>query len=241
MKRKPRWDRMVEMGGLSRPVHPAWLLPTSGRGLTNVEVLPVERRGSSPSHQAPQLWGRWAPRTSGSKDQQGLYPGEQEGSGKWNSCSSDQRHINTSSATQMLLIRDVSIFTYTINHRPQALVICRNPPVHNVLKAMCTNSLTRSPSAEAVLQKVPWPNVKYVYKLQGECPRGRSFLWRTKCWQASCEKFPLRLADPAWRVPLHTSAIYLASTTRPAPVFSCRPALPHVLTPAASPPKHLPP
>ena len=126
----------------------------------------------------------------------------------------------------MLLIRDVSIFTYTINHRPQALVICRNPPVDNMLKAMSTNSLTRSPSAEAVLRKVPWPNVKYVYKLQGECHRGRSFPWRTKCWQASCEKFPLRLAGPAWRVPLQTSAIYLHHAPRPSVLLQTRPA-PH--------------
>lgn len=141
----------------------------------------------------------------------------------------------------MLLIRDVSVFTYMANHRPQALVICRNPPVDNVLKATCTNSLTRSPSAEAVLRKGPWPYVKYVYNLQGECHRGRSFLWRTKCWQASCKKFPLHLAGPAWRMPLQASAIYLASTTHPTPMFSCRPALPHVLTLGASPPKHLPP
>ena len=69
--------RRAEMGGLSRAVCPAWLLPTRGRGLTNAEVLPLERRGSSPFPQAPQLWGRRAPRTSGSKNQQGLYPGEQ--------------------------------------------------------------------------------------------------------------------------------------------------------------------
>lgn len=141
----------------------------------------------------------------------------------------------------MLLIRDVSVFTYMTGHLPQALVICRNPPVDNALKGLCINSLTKSPIAEAVPQKVPWPYVKCMYKLQGECYRGRSFLWRTKCWQASCKIFPLCLAGPAWRVPFQTSAIYLASSTCPAPVFSCRPALPHVLTPAGSPPKHLPP
>ena len=45
--------RRAEMGGLSRPVCPAWLLPTRRRGLTNAEVLLLERRGSSPFHQHP--------------------------------------------------------------------------------------------------------------------------------------------------------------------------------------------
>lgn len=54
----------------------------------------------------------------------------------------------------MLLIRDVSVFTYMTVHLPQALVICRNPPVDNVLKGLCTNSL-RAPLQRLYFKKCP--------------------------------------------------------------------------------------